>query len=373
MPIIELIGVDFENKGACLMLSAVREALDRELSEYQLAIAPTTKVSVAQIYSLGALRKLQLNRFGSNLLRGIPGLIRKIFLKRRIVFEQDIRMVLDLSGFAYGDPWPVRRLLYNAAYAERMASRPADFVILPQALGPFNRDDVRPIATRLLNNATIICARDKSSLNNCQPLVADTSHLRLTPDITFDLTVTDVPTIPGNMGIIPNSKMLTHTDANSNWQARYQNVLLELIQLGQQMNLKPFLLNHEGDADRQICQMLSQQFNPPLPIVEQDDALEIKGIINQADLVISSRYHGCVSALSCQTPVMATSWSHKYQELFAEFGMNDYIISPDESIADWQHKIATLLSAPPDTSGILANHKSAVRQMWQSITAIIKK
>ena len=59
------------------------------------------------------------------------------------------------------------------------------------------------------------------------------------------------------------------------------------------------------------------------------NALEVKGMISIAFLVISSRFHGVVSALNSCVPCLATSWSHKYEELYKDYNQENCVLSLD--------------------------------------------
>ncbi|MDR1582593.1 MAG: polysaccharide pyruvyl transferase family protein [Prevotellaceae bacterium] len=98
----------------------------------------------------------------------------------------------------------------------------------------------------------------------------------------------------------------------------------QLIEI--EMNKMPFLLNHEGEKDAYLCKLVNEHLNNFLTIVDHLMALEVKGIISQSYLLISSRFHGVASALNSGVPCLATSWSHKYEELFKDYEQFDCVL-----------------------------------------------
>jgi colanic acid/amylovoran biosynthesis protein len=87
-------------------------------------------------------------------------------------------------------------------------------------------------------------------------------------------------------------------------------------------------------------------------------AEEIKVVIKATDVVIASRFHSLVFALSLGIPCIAISWAHKYRELFKLFGMEDFVVEDTKmneaailqlfeqltsEYSAWQSKISTVL------------------------------
>lgn len=55
------------------------------------------------------------------------------------------------------------------------------------------------------------------------------------------------------------------------------------------------------------------------------DAEEIRAYIGQCEMLVTSRFHAMVFALSEQVPVLLTGWSHKYLEVMEQFGLGEYV------------------------------------------------
>lgn len=60
------------------------------------------------------------------------------------------------------------------------------------------------------------------------------------------------------------------------------------------------------------------------------NAMELKTIIGQCDLLIGSRYHSIVAALSQGIPVLAIGWHHKYHEIMKLVNLENFVFNIDE-------------------------------------------
>ena len=54
-------------------------------------------------------------------------------------------------------------------------------------------------------------------------------------------------------------------------------------------------------------------------------AEELKGLIGKCDLLIGSRYHSIIAAISMCVPTMVIGWGHKYSQVMEIVGMQDFV------------------------------------------------
>jgi len=52
---------------------------------------------------------------------------------------------------------------------------------------------------------------------------------------------------------------------------------------------------------------------------------EIKGVVQQCDVVVAARYHTVIAALSMGIPVLAIGWHHKYVGVLSRFGLSGWV------------------------------------------------
>ncbi len=385
--IIEIRGVQFVNKGAELMLHAVLEQINQHFPGAQVALAPNKNSPYAQRAALGALQKIPLRFRGRDfnaLSYLLPKKLRQ-FLQSFIgvVFEADITLVLDASGFAYGDQWGGRNVLVLANEIKRLANKGKGYILLPQAFGPFHKAQDQQLLAEALPKAWLVCARDSASFAHLKSCAPDVSQLYQFADFT-NLVVPVVPAAPAAQAgvneknrclIIPNNAMQSLKNNNQQWRERYMDVLQLAIQTARQQGMSAVLLNHEGAADAALCQQLSAAFNPPLQVVNEADPRKVKGWIASSRMVVCSRFHGCVSALSSGVPCIGTSWSHKYEALFAEYQQAEFLIGPDISAEQLQLLFNRCQQAvtTKEVQQAIVQFQQQSQQMWQLVVAAVQQ
>ena len=106
----------------------------------------------------------------------------------------------------------------------------------------------------------------------------------------------------------------------------YLEILSYIINISKSKGFSVYLLNHEGVEDELLAYKWQKLLSYDIEVVTGLNALEVKGLISTAYLCVTSRFHGVASALNSSVPCLATSWSHKYKELFYDYGLNGCVL-----------------------------------------------
>lgn len=136
-----------------------------------------------------------------------------------------------------------------------------------------------------------------------------------------------------------------------------------------------YLLNHEGKNDEYFALQCKDALCEDIEVVTGLNALEVKGLIGSSYMCITSRFHGLASALNSCVPTLATSWSHKYGELYKDYGLEGMVLDPTNprSYLDMVNSLLDL-----DTNNKIRQHLmkvhpllvSKTKEMWNWIWKI---
>lgn len=333
--IIQIDGTNSINKGAELMLYAILQQIEMQFPKASVII--NGEFSKRKLSSI--VTSLNLSQtFGSKywvkrikLFRMLKKLHLPSIWSSTLYPHKGINILLDASGFCISDQWNLTnpRSTMMAEYYEILAKNKTKIIFLPQAWGPFENKNTQKVLSSINSNATLLYARDNISFKYLSDAKLDMSKIYKYPDFTC-LVKGIVPTkylhLKAHVCIIPNERMLDKTNLDKN---EYINYIGRIISFCKEKGKKTFILNHSDSVDRNLCAQISSLFS--IECVDYLNALEIKGVISQSFLVISSRYHGVASALNCTVPCVATSWSHKYELLFNDFGQYNCVLDVKDS------------------------------------------
>jgi colanic acid/amylovoran biosynthesis protein len=339
--LIEIKGVQFVNKGAGLMLRAVVDRLRAMVPGVEFALTPGPNAPYQRIAALGAWQRLRLPGApvdADALSYRLPQRLRRVLRRYGMVTEADVDAVLDASGYAYGAAWGDAPLESAAREIERLADHGKPYVFLPQAFGPFADTAATRHFGQALAKAALVCARDGRSREHLARIApAASAAVETYPD--FTLGVPGDPSAAATWGvdqrtvlIVPNAEMQGSRNPDVAARSGYAPLLQALARRLQELGYLPRVLNHEGAADTALCEALRAATNGA-PVIEEDDPVALKGVIGAAGLVVASRFHGCANALSQAVPCLATAWSHKYGQLFADFGVGRYVLESSDEAA----------------------------------------
>jgi len=376
--LIEIKGVQFVNKGAELMLHAILQQLNLHFPKAEICLAHNANSPYIKRAAIGAFQKINLRKNIVDLNRFfyfVPKFIRRYFKNRfGIVTEADVDVILDASGFGYGDQWSDLIMQQVACEVSRVERLGKKYIFMPQSLGPFTRVKNKKYAQQAFSNASLVFARETPSYEHILSLGECHNNLFKVPDFTNLLEPDnhiDYTYYKDSIVVIPNSKMLSSKNKDIWWRENYILTFVTLANKAIALGEKVLILNHSGVEDALLCAEMSSHIKSPIETVEPLDPVHIKAIIASSKLVISSRFHGCVSALSQSIPCIATGWSHKYKELFSEYGVDDLLLTSGVSTIKLEQKLEDCLVQLAYTKCDLEKHaliyKQQSTEMWEKV------
>jgi len=372
--VIEIRKAGFTNKGAEMMLVAtVQETRDR-FPNAKLVVAPNYAYPFEARARLGLWHRAELIKKNIDFGRIIALVPAKLRERYGFVTQKEIDVVFDAAGFAYSDQWGLAPTLDLAKRAEAAQAAEQKFILLPQAFGPFQKEGMKDAITRAVAAVDLLFARDQKSYDYLIEAVGPQEKIRLCPDFTNLLKAKPFSGFKkgdGKVAIVPNARMLDKS--NTGESGAYIAFLTRAIAQVEAAQLEPFFLVHETMDDLPLAQKINADRMTPLEIVEVQDSLVAKGIIAQCDALIGSRFHALVSALCQAVPVIGTGWSHKYQELFMDYGYEQGLTRVDIDTAAIDTVLAPLLT--PESRAKITQDlkvpahtlKASVTQMWDEV------
>lgn len=339
---ILITGAGFVNKGAEAMLLTLVDAIRARNAQQPIAVSVHPEYeSLVREYGLEPVAT-QIN----------PDIVAKLKSKVcRFNLYRKCAAVLDIGGYQFADKWGPEKAKRIFAQSKKWKLLNVPTYYLPQAWGPFSDPKFTEIIPKIIDEAAMCFVRDNISrecLANLGPEVAD--KCRFSHDIAWlfkggdqdwakqylaqnNITCSDGKIL---VCITPNMRMYEKYNCQDS-ENPYLNYLDKLIKyLAEFGNIQVVLMGHElklhkadKPDDRYLCQYLYEK-NAGLDdiycLTDYLTAAQVKAILGCCDLLISSRYHALIAALSQGIPSIALGWSHKYDELMKSVGMGDYIL-----------------------------------------------
>lgn len=380
---IEILGVDPRNKGAALMLESIKSQVRIHYPEARFCVELNFNPSERLKYGLWGI--IPRNSKFKSLISSIVDIFIPMSITEKfcIVKDKNIDVVLDSSGFAYGDFWGVEklkaRLGRNVVKWKRQNKK---VILLPQALGPFTDDEFQDTWKNIVGNVDLLFARDQQSLAHLKSKLGTDlqKKVHLSPDFTSILKPSTYPNLIQYQNaalVIPNEKVISSHGKES--KDIYLEFLTSACRCLALKGENVVLLNHEGAKDAHLANQIYNgmgELKDKVEILHLKDPLETKFVISIAKCIVSSRFHGLVSALSSGVPSLAVGWSHKYEELLNDYNSAQFVVDfIDEK--DAQLKLENFLVSYLDSSykdelkNMAGLQREKTNLMWQKIFAIV--
>lgn len=240
-------------------------------------------------------------------------------------------VVLDAgAGDSFTDIYGLKRLM-AMVYTRRAATKLGIPVIMgPQTIGPFNTRLGRWFGRRSLRTIDAVVARDSFSAQYARTMgrAVDATST----DVVFAL---DVPPLERSRDVVLNISGLLWAPNRHVDYARYRQQIFELVTSLGSLGRRVSLLAHvvaPGYADNDVhaIEEFQNDYNAEIEAVIPTSLGEIRSVVANANLVIGSRMHACLNALSCGTPAIAWAYSRKFAPLMDDIGW-DYVLDLRET------------------------------------------
>lgn len=258
------------------------------------------------------------------------------------------------GGDSFSDIYGFKRFRRSLLrkYICQMTGKP--FILLPQTYGPFTSKLSGVLASRVLNNASMIYARDRQGVGIVWELIGPAAPVKLCPDVAFILNAYRPDTAlvrqleafraAGTKLLGLNISGLLHsggyTQANMFGLAcDYPALIKDLLNMfckmpDWQVVLVPHVLpmaDYAVEDDLVAAENALAELSPELQtrvlVLERGyDQNETKYCIGLCDFFIGSRMHATIAALSQGIPSIGLAYSPKFAGVFETAGMADCVL-----------------------------------------------
>ena len=372
-----LTGVETNNKGAELMLYAILQEIERKFPNSNIYI---DKKNIRQGTEYINTR-LHLETLDSMKRRVYEALRINSILRRLKLPILDttpdipkVDYLIDGSGLLFTDTMSDIETEHSwENVLKPIKNNNSKIIFLPQGFGPMNENHTKRAVAMLFKYADLVCPREWVSYDYLKNSgVADMKKVKTYTDFTSlveGIFPKQYEHLKGAVCVIPNMQMVRKGIAT---MEEYITYLYQVITEVEKQGKIVYLLNHEGKGDEELLTICKKEFHNSIESISGLNALETKGLISTAYLVITSRFHGVASALNSCVPCLATSWSHKYKCLFENYNLHDCVLSIKDKGDDFA-KIQKYLK--PDINENIRKHlvlqiphiKAETRKMWVDV------
>ncbi|MHC4620638.1 MAG: polysaccharide pyruvyl transferase family protein [Planctomycetota bacterium] len=246
--------------------------------------------------------------------------------------------------------------LGNKIYAfqvARIMGKP--LVIYAQSLGPFRDPRKRRDVGRVLCNAALVIVRDRSSLAVARSLGVPEAKLHLSADAAFNLPSL-VPSGGSQMPVahsgeadrlnialsVRDWKFPNYPGRKREMMGAYKHAISRLCEhlVVKHRARLTFVSTCQGIPGYVDDSEVAQEIVAALPgsvservtvNTEYHNPLDLRIILSGFDAYIATRMHSLILAILSYVPVIGIAYEQKTADLLAELGLDDYLLSIDNS------------------------------------------
>lgn len=272
-------------------------------------------------------------------------------------------VVLDTrAGDSFADIYGWQRLAAMSAATELAQRAGAPVVLTPQTIGPFGSRLATTLARRSLRTATLVMARDTHSAEAATRLGRPVDLV--TTDVVFAL---DVAEPDRTRDVVLNvSGLLWHANPHVD-AATYRRTVGEVYDVltaaGRDVSLLAHVLPSDNpDDDVPAVEEFVRSHAPDAEVLQPTSLTDVRQMLAGASLVVGSRMHACLNALSVGTPAVPLAYSRKFAPLMADLGWEHIIDLRTEA-----GRVSALLTSIAGRDDLHATAAAVTQRAWASL------
>ena len=244
--------------------------------------------------------------------------------------------VLDIGGITFSEERGLSVYVINTTWVLIPSLLGLPVIKLSQAIGPLNKSCYIVFSRIILNRVNLIISRGRLSSLELKKLnlrrackqCSDLAFL-LKPERTDQnkkflkngLTIAITPSSVVYQKIGPQKYVVLFLELINDLIKNYPECNIRLIAHSYKQGAT--LNNNDYPVCKAIYEGLSDALRDKTTMIFGDySATEMKYIVGQSDVLIASRFHSMVGALSMGVPTVVLGWSHKYHEILELFNLH---------------------------------------------------
>lgn len=251
----------------------------------------------------------------------VRGLVRPGGQLARMIAEIDV-LVETGGGDSFTDIYGIPRLARMHHIHRAAASVGVPVVFGPQTIGPFRTRAGRILARRMLHESAVVIARDSTSAQAAERL--GRAPDAVATDVVFGLQAPPEAGATHDVAMTVSGLLWDnnpHVDAGA-YRAATRELIVGLLADGRAVTFVPHVLdNASPDNDVPLARALAREF-PSAELIVPESLSEVRQVLASSRLVIGSRMHACLNALSTGTPAIPWAYSRKFLPLLGDLGWN---------------------------------------------------
>lgn len=273
------------------------------------------------------------------------------------------------AGDSFADIYGLPRLRQICQMAEFVRACGVPLVLGPQTIGPFDSRLGKLMGSASLRRASLVMARDSVSAEAARRLGRTPDVL--TTDVVFAM---DQPEAEGSRDVLLNVSGLLWTSDDHGPAEKYREGIRSLIRGLQDRGRTVSLLSHVLDSgfpdnDEPTARALQEEFQ--FEHIVPRDLTHLRSVAKGAELVIGSRMHACLNALSVGTPSIPLAYSRKFRPLLGDLGW-PHVVDLKESQHPAEDVLGIMDAHPIMTDQVLKVREVADGLLDVAVTALRK-